>query len=535
MKLGAVISVAGVLAVYLLRLDGVFGLFLDDAWYLMLAKALATGQGYVLINSPTPGIVPVYPPAFPFLLSLVYRLSPDFPGNLPLLKSLSIAAMLAAGGVAFRYFRRERGLAALPAWGLALAVALNPPLVFLATSTLMSECVFLCVFLLAVAALERGVREAREGKGWPWLIAGSLLSAAALLLRSAAVGLVVAALLYLFLARRFRAAAAFALIVAAACGPWMIYSRQHQPTLAEQREQGGHIMQPYTEQFWQKRAGDTTAGRISIGDLPARLGAKSLEVAGSDVLRILAAPTVQFFTDPNLEERGSPRPQPGRAPRHAASFLLSLVVLAGLAATAARGIALAEIAFVLSVGVTLLWPWGTLRFMLPLAPFLMYYLIAGCGVIGRFVARRARRGSPEWIPAAAAGLLVAGSLFGHVSYLANRGAGPGEPRPFWQATFEESERMMEFMNRELSGEGAVATTNPPFVYLFTGRPTVDAGNIVANWQTWRRLGVRYMARAAVCSRDVAAPEKSGFRVLYKSQQQRGLWLVDFGAPVGQGR
>ena len=55
----AVSSALLCLAVYLLRLDRVAGLLQDDGWYILLAKALASGQGYTLINSPTAGI-PLY-------------------------------------------------------------------------------------------------------------------------------------------------------------------------------------------------------------------------------------------------------------------------------------------------------------------------------------------------------------------------------------------------------------------------------------------------------------------------------------------
>jgi hypothetical protein len=67
-------ALALALTIYGLRLDHVVGLIVDDAWYVLLAKALATGQGYTLINSPTPGITPFYPPGFAALLSIFYRL-----------------------------------------------------------------------------------------------------------------------------------------------------------------------------------------------------------------------------------------------------------------------------------------------------------------------------------------------------------------------------------------------------------------------------------------------------------------------------
>ena len=66
-------------AIYLLRLDGYAGLMVDDAWYIVLGKALATAKGYRLISSATTPMVPAVPPGFPALLSLVFRLRPRFP------------------------------------------------------------------------------------------------------------------------------------------------------------------------------------------------------------------------------------------------------------------------------------------------------------------------------------------------------------------------------------------------------------------------------------------------------------------------
>src|SRR5262249_17777393 len=139
----ACLLAAGIsLAIYLLRIDRVVGLVVDDAWYVLLAKALASGQGYTLINSPTPGIRPFYAPGFPFLLSAFYRLMPSFPNNVWLLKSVSIASMFGVGVLVFLYFRRERDMSRWVALGLAFATTMYPALVFLATSTVMSECVF---------------------------------------------------------------------------------------------------------------------------------------------------------------------------------------------------------------------------------------------------------------------------------------------------------------------------------------------------------------------------------------------------------
>lgn len=532
-KIAALVSLLGALLIYVLRLDRVFGLFVDDAWYAMLAKALASGQGYTLINSPTAGITPLYPPAFPFLLSLAYRLAPDFPHNIWLLKSVSIAAMILGGVVAYLYFTRARRLAPYLALGIAMATVLNPTLVFLATSTLMSECVFTLSFLLVIVVIERSVSETRRNRFWLYLIAGAALAAGAFLLRSAAISLVVAATIYLLKARRWRAAIAFALIVGALCAPWVIYSRRHQPTLAQQQEQGGHIIQPYTQQFWQRRAGDLNSGQITFSDLPLRVGANLVEIAGRDMLRIFAAPIFERLVDPNREIREQTAHFAGKPRPIWFSFILALVVLIGFIGVVAERITLAELAMVFTLGIIVLWPWETFRFVLPLTPFWIFYLLLGIRVIGRFLTRRATtpHRSLEWATGAVVVALLLISLFAHLNQLLRSDDASVVRGGSWQNTFEEAEQMMDFVNRGLPDAGGIAATNPAFVHLYTNRPTISTGDAALNIENWRRLGVRYIARVAVFGADTARPEESGYKVLYNSRTQRGFWLVDLGAPL----
>src|SRR5262245_45942139 len=219
-------ALIGVLAVYLLRLDKVVGLMVDDAWYVLLAKALATGQGYTVANSPTPGIHPLYPPGFPFLLSIFYRISPNFPDNVWLLKSVSIVAMMAAGVLIYRYFIRTRALPAGIALLIAVATAISPPLVFLATSTVMSECFFTFV---SIVAAERSASAMREGsrKAILYVVGSAGLASYAFFTRSIAVALVGSVFLYFLKERLVRAALIFGVAIALFAGPWAIYSRLH--------------------------------------------------------------------------------------------------------------------------------------------------------------------------------------------------------------------------------------------------------------------------------------------------------------------
>ena len=202
--IAAAVAVALFVVIYVMRLDKVVGMFQDDAWYALLGKALATGQGYTLINSPTPGILPLYPPAFPFLLSLVFRIAPQFPNNLWLLKSVSIVAMLLAGVACYYYFARYRNLPKYLALAIGAVVAINPGLVFLATSSLMSECIFTLAQMAALVAVERCVA-ARDGQRfWLYAMLAAAATSWAFLTRSMAAGLILAALVYLLKERLFK-------------------------------------------------------------------------------------------------------------------------------------------------------------------------------------------------------------------------------------------------------------------------------------------------------------------------------------------
>src|SRR5262245_60248452 len=93
--LAASLLVAGGLWTRHLRASGrAIGLFHDGAVYLVTARALATDAGYrriQLVGAP-PEVK--YPPLLPLALSVVWRVLPDFPANLPALKGLCALAAL---------------------------------------------------------------------------------------------------------------------------------------------------------------------------------------------------------------------------------------------------------------------------------------------------------------------------------------------------------------------------------------------------------------------------------------------------------
>jgi hypothetical protein len=479
------------LSVYLLRFDRVIGLMADDAWYVLLAKSIATGQGFTLINSPSPGIMPFYPPGFPFLLSLVFRVAPHFPQNLWLLKGVSVIAMFGLGAACYWYFTRYRELPRALSAAIALSVVLHPVLVFLSTSAVMTEPVFMLAQMLAVILIERCVRTEALSKAWRWAAAGAALASFAFLTRSAGVTLLGAVVCYLLKERRLGAAGVFVAGVALFVGPWMIHTKRHAPTEAQRAEQGGYIMYPYTEQFWMKVAGNPLVGTVSAGDIPQRVWDNGVQIAGEDVGRMLAVTLFRSYRLSGYEMMGY------RNGVGILSFILSAVTLLGFVAVVREKVTLAEFITVFTLGLTLLWPWYPLRFLIPSLPFVVFYFLRGVRVVQQ--AYQWMKATPGLTAQPAAVLAVAGiilglSLYDHTAYILARFKNSPDESPVLHYRFRENEAALVWMRENIPQDGGVVvSSNPPLIHLYTGLKTISGGDVRKSWEAWKQMNVRYLA------------------------------------------
>lgn len=516
------------LTIYVMRLDRVVGLIVDDAWYLLLAKALATGQGYSLINSPTPGITPFYAPAFPALLSLFYRISPGFPGNVWLLKSVSIAAMMGVGFLSFGYFRRERELPQWVAFALALATTIFPALVFLATSSLMSECVFMAAQLGAIVLIERAVKAGQLSSAWRFALISTLIGGAlasfAYLTRPAGIGLLVGTVLYLLKEKLSKQAIIFAAVVAICVGPWTLYSRSHAPTPEQRAEQGANIVQSYSTQFWQRVAGQPLSGTITLEDLPGRIWRNLSEIGLYDFGGFT------FYSLYRPLEPGEAMRIPSEA--RMISLFLALLALAGFIATARERMTLVEFVVPLSLGVTLIWGWEQFRLLLPLVPFLLFYLLMGVRLIIRLYEKLYDDGkSRELIPMLAVSwLLVLTALHGNYKYIQKMNEPRAADRVRWIAAYDENEAMFKYISETVPKNEIIATQNPALLYLYTGHKTIASDDPAGSWENWNRMGVKFLARTSPVPLPKPDANENQYKSVYRSGGFLNLRLVDLGAP-----
>lgn len=499
-----------VAAIYILRLDNVAGLLVDDAWYVLLARALARGDGYGLVNAPTPiGLTP-YPPGFPGILSVAFRLSPEFPANVWLLKSVSIAASWGIGLVAYWYFAHTRQIDKPLSAAIALMTVITPAFVFLATSTVMSECVFTFMQLATVVLVERLVREKHPLRD---TLLVCVCAAITMLVRSAGAATIAAVVCYLLYQRLWRKSALVAVGVGVCLAPWIWYAGTHAPTMAQRLEHGGGHAYTYQQNFWMKVADYPQWGFVTAGDLPARVANNLIDVSGRDIGGIVVP---SLFRGPN--ESGEevvalgggviPGSMGSAAGTVAISLALSGLVALGFIVAVRRGPSAAEFLVPFSLVMILLWPFWAYRFVLPLAPFLFFYLVLGI--------RRLTPSAP--VLRVCVLTLIALNLLDHAQYILR-----SRTQDLDLATdAAETEAVIAWMQQNLQSEGYVASTNPPLVFMRTGRRTVAIDEPEANWQRWKSHGIRYL----VSLRRVNLPASSvPYKVLYRSPKH-GLWILE---------
>jgi len=200
------------------------GIYHDDSIYWVAAKSLASGSGYRIESLPDQPYQTKYPPLYPALLSLVWRLNPAFPDNLKLamlLNWLMLPLMLLAARVFYKDYGFDRRLA----WAFCALVALNPIVVNLSVM-LMTEVMFGALVLAAMIVAERALKPERP----PWLaLAAGAIAGLAFLTRSSALPLLVSGPVCFLWRRQGRRAALFLAGMAPAVAGWQIWAWWHMP------------------------------------------------------------------------------------------------------------------------------------------------------------------------------------------------------------------------------------------------------------------------------------------------------------------
>jgi len=155
-RLALGLLVAGLLAgawIYLRAITPEIGAGYDDSAYVGLARAVAEGKGYRQILLPDAPLEYHFPPGWPILLSIVWRINPAFPNNADGFKLIATICMLLAMIVYFRW-RVWRGENPLKS-SLIVLLALFTPIIVSSGTSAFSEAAYTCFSILALWLIER--------------------------------------------------------------------------------------------------------------------------------------------------------------------------------------------------------------------------------------------------------------------------------------------------------------------------------------------------------------------------------------------
>lgn len=474
-----------------LQLHPHLGIFNDDAEYLVLGDALASGQGYTWANDPLQPPHNKYPPGYPLAVAGVVALTGSaddvYDGIIPakVLSLLAFAGALILLWLLLARTQREPGIEPLLAVGL---FAVNPFVLEYAVQ-IMSELPYTFVSLLAllVAARYVGVngnplsrfgfhpfRHSREssspqgarepssasssetesedgdsssplrasnalGRQWQIIVVAALLAALCYYVRGVGATIAISLILWLLIHRQFRGAIVVGGVNAMLLGLWQVRNAIALP------------VNIYSYQFFLKDQEDFYAGTIGVTDLLARF-------AGNAEHYVLAG-----FLDVN---------RPGLSVVVAAAAGCGWLIAAfGWGVQLRRQISLVAVYTFVYLGVILVWPYASGRFLIPVIPFLGYYgLIGGRVLLARIVNGRLAQLA---VGAGAIGLiclLVVANIVLIRTNFASWSTDPAEYYRFdpqWSSYLQSAQWL-----RENIGENEVIMARRHFaMYVYSGRMT----------------------------------------------------------------
>jgi hypothetical protein len=339
-RMGLAVALSILVGLYVLALLApAAGLYHDDAIYVVTAKAMAEGQGYRVISLPGEIAQTKYPFVFPIMLSVLWKLYPDFPANVTVLKLVPFGASIAWLFLVFALLKRESGRTHL-ALILAILTALSPWVLFF-SSALLTETLFAALTWAALLSWHRYEALRRE----PWLIVAALLSGAAFMTRTVGLSLILAGVLILVWRRELAATTRFVAYCLLAAAPWLMWLVLKADTAA----------------------GDTayyTAANYGAWNLLAGFTwAEKFQIFGWNVVQFLAAiPILLGVLSGTLRVLLLP---------------LGTLMLLGLGLRFRQRVRVTDLFAATYVGIVLLWAWPPTRFWLPVYPLLLLYAWEG--------------------------------------------------------------------------------------------------------------------------------------------------------------
>jgi hypothetical protein len=435
----AVIGIAVTAVLFALYKPFPIGVAQDDGLYMILAKALSTGQGYRFINLPGAPAGVHYPPGYPLLLAGLSLLTSGIPGN-PWVFAAANMIFLGVGAAFLYVLARRAGMANWLAVGCALLGFLMPPALWMNTA-LFSEPMWLGLAIPWLVWADHADRENKLDARTALMLGASAGCIA--LVRTQAATLALALVFVLAVRRRWKPAALVLVAVFAVLLPWQIFIARHAgeiPTAVSAK------YGPYFSWFVQG---------LRAEGLHLLIATVRRNVASSfAIIKALFAPA------------GGP--------------WLAIVLLGAPGAAAAWRLArrtpVVFMAIIAHASIILIWPFEPQRFIWTSWPLVVLWLCAGAAELWE---RAQRISAGRWTPArifvAADAALLGLAAVGTTAFMLSTGA----YRAIARGQAKRITPTVAWVQQRTPPGTLVASDDETAVFLYTGRRAVPVSSFSA--------------------------------------------------------
>lgn len=319
----------------------------DNATYILLSRSILDGKGYRDTYLPGEPAHQSYPFGYPLILAGIELVCGH---SLFFLKAFSILCLMGAVWLTFLIVLKLKGRTFL-AFGIALVTAICPTLLEF-SHWVLTEASYLFISLLSlflfISAPENGKRR------FVWLFFAAMAAAASFYIRSNGIMLLSAIILCFLVKRRFLDAIAFAASFYILLSPWIFYNRSLGGGLGES-----------VNVFFVLDVYNPDAGRITLIGILGR-ALENWKIYFGGVFPGMAFPAWG-----------------GGEPSYLLAALFAAMIGIGLIADFRRAVNLIEVYLLLFLGLAMVWhpSVSSARYLVPVFPILIYYLIIGVEAI----------------------------------------------------------------------------------------------------------------------------------------------------------
>jgi hypothetical protein len=447
----------------------------DSATYIMLGKSLITGNGFKYMDIPHTK----YPFMFPLMLSPIIGL---FGRNFLLMRLLIVLMALGSIGLTFWLFRRN-----FDTWlglGVMFMTAASYPLMYECTRIL-SDIPYMFLSLLSLIFICRYAQDERWSSKVGYISAVLIL--ASFFTRYIGLALFAGALIYLLLdsrgalSLRFKKAALIGAIFLIPASLWMVRGvvvRRISPPPPDLRE-----FLSYEKEFIVVNPGDPHSKTARLGDLISRVRRNR-----------------QYYQDLATDIVSGKDTDPAKA----SARVIPIMLLCGFIYCLIRWRGVLE--YYMFFYVLMYVAWTSLqgiRFLVPVIPFIFYYLTRALWLIPEgvsFLIKRLTAGRPIWSKSRVLGeqiiLAALVVLLIYCNWVSNANIIRSERRkPYYTGSIANFLDAVGWVKENTPPDAVIVSGRSPWVYMLSDRKTFTppwVGDTAEVMASIRRNGTDYV-------------------------------------------